>query len=68
MRVTCMLNACQTRSERSSDACVIELFAGLYRILVNIKYIFRIIIITSQSIYFFTVLLLNSKTYQEVTC
>ena len=32
MRVTCVLNACQTRSERGSDACVIELVAGLYRI------------------------------------
>ena len=31
MRVTCVLNACHTRSERGSDACVIELVAGLYR-------------------------------------
>ena len=30
MRVTCVLNACQTRSERGSDACVIELVTGLY--------------------------------------
>ena len=31
MRVTCVLNACHTRSVRGSDACVIELVAGLYR-------------------------------------
>ena len=31
MHVTCVLNACHTRSERGSDACVIELVAGLYR-------------------------------------
>ena len=35
MRVTCVLNACQTHSERGSDACVIELVAGLYRIIIT---------------------------------